>query len=795
MLAKRLLAADVRLAFSAFARTVGSQLLRASFLAALFLITGAATAQGYIQQWIAPRIMFHWTGNSVYYASVQVAFDAAKPLYEGCDNQTPQTCVTLVNLRPSQPGLGDILLNGIPYWWVADRRSCTSGVCTDGAGPGFEGRVVCPENSSTPAYWSTQINSDQYDRKFACKATIPDVQPCKDCGRGNPILPGTGQKIQTDTDYASASGGLRFERTYRSNVGYWSSPATAGLFDNRLSNTPAQGCFPGSWVLGGNTYTYCHPYLTTGTQGYQVKLADGRFALFGGLPGAFTSKADINDKLSQQTNPSGATEWVLLRQDDSTETYNAQGQLIRKTSLGGREDISYAYSNGRLATMTDHFGRQLVFGYDAAGRLSTMTDPGGGLYQYGYDSFGNLASVTYPGGTVRQYSYNEVGNVTCFGGNQNIVNALTGISENGQRFATFKYECGNAKSTEHSGAVDKYSFTYSGTSPVFNATEIDPLGTTRTHLHTQILSYVVRTATSQPAASGTGTASDSLNYDANGNVSWSKDFNGNRTNFTYDLTRNLETQRKEGLTAAGATTPQTRTINTEWHPTFRLPTRIAEPLRITTNVYDPDGTQCGARGMPCSRSIQATTDANGSLGFSATPTGTPRAWSYTYNANGKVLTVDGPRTDVSDITAYTYYADDDADLGKRGNVATITNALGHRVDITAYNAHGQPTEIIDANATVTTLAYDARQRLTSRNVGGEVTSYDYDPVGQLIKVTLPDGSYLNYAYDAARRLTEISDNLGNRIVYTLDNAGNRTSEEVRDPANVLAQKRSRVYNG
>jgi YD repeat-containing protein len=61
-------------------------------------------------------------------------------------------------------------------------------------------------------------------------------------------------------------------------------------------------------------------------------------------------------------------------------------------------------------------------------------------------------------------------------------------------------------------------------------------------------------------------------------------------------------------------------------------------------------------------------------------------------------------------------------------------------------------------------------------------------------VTLPDASYLNYGYDPARRLTEISDNLGNRIVYTLDNMGNRTSEEVRDPANVLAQKRSRVYN-
>lgn len=57
MHAKRFFAADVRLALSVFARTVLSQLFRASFLAVLCLVAGAATAQGYIFQWTAPRIM------------------------------------------------------------------------------------------------------------------------------------------------------------------------------------------------------------------------------------------------------------------------------------------------------------------------------------------------------------------------------------------------------------------------------------------------------------------------------------------------------------------------------------------------------------------------------------------------------------------------------------------------------------------------------------------------------------------------------------------------------------------
>src|SRR5207237_9199741 len=198
-----------------------------------------------------------------------------------------------------------------------------------------------------------------------------------------------------------------------------------------------------------------------------------------------------------------------------------------------------------------------------------------------------------------------------------------------------------------------------------------------------------------PACPTCGPAAQTL--DANGNVASRTDWNGNRTNYTYDLARDLETQRVEGLTSSGATTPQTRTITTAWDANFRLPTQIAEPLRITTNTYDSDGTQCGARGALCSRAIQATSDANGSLGFSAPPVGSPRTWTYTYNSNGSVLTVNGPRTDVSDVTTYTYYLNDDADLGKRGNIATITNALGHLTSITAYNAHGQPLTIVDPN--------------------------------------------------------------------------------------------------
>jgi YD repeat-containing protein len=64
----------------------------------------------------------------------------------------------------------------------------------------------------------------------------------------------------------------------------------------------------------------------------------------------------------------------------------------------------------------------------------------------------------------------------------------------------------------------------------------------------------------------------------------------------------------------------------------------------------------------------------------------------------------------------------------------------------------------------------------------------------LNKVTLPDSASLSYTYDDAHRLRQLQDSLGNRIVYTLDLIGNRTKDEVFDPAASLVQKREREYN-
>jgi YD repeat-containing protein len=202
-----------------------------------------------------------------------------------------------------------------------------------------------------------------------------------------------------------------------------------------------------------------------------------------------------------------------------------------------------------------------------------------------------------------------------------------------------------------------------------------------------------------------------------------------------------------------------------------------------------------ARGLVCQKIEQATTDADGSSGLAATPSGLPRTWTFTYNDHGRILSADGPRTDISDLTTATYYDAADPDPGKRGNLATVTNALGQVTQITAYDLHGQPLTVIDANGSVTTLSYDARQRLISHSIDGDLTTTTYDAAGQPTAITLPDGSRLTYTWDPARRLTTIADSLGNQIVYTLDAMGNRLREEITDPAKQLVQTRQRLYDG
>jgi RHS repeat-associated protein len=649
---------------------------------------------------------------------------------------------------------------------------------------------------------------------------------CPTCG--NPISPGSGNKFQKETDYVG--GGiypLKFERFYNSflrrgdfDFGLYGT----GNLSTNLGNVAvirmatgvgraALGLPTGSaerlegvfWAnvgleaIGGNwRHTYQRTIRLITTSPNQVTTAyvyreDGRVFLFNfdGVS-SWIGHRDVSDRLIRLSG--GGWEYTIAATHE-VETYNSDGRLESIRSRGGEtHTLSYDADN-RLTAVTDDHGHILTLGYahpagDANGiyQIISVTDPAGGVYQYSYGANNTLTSVTYPGGATRGYQYN----------NATYKRALTEIiDENGSQFAHFEYDAeGHANISEHAGGAGRVSVTYNKTSEVRTApaTVTDSLGAARYYEFAAIWGVAKVTSIRKPLPGG-GNSTETFAYDSFGNVVRRKDYKGNSTCFAYDTTRNLETARVEGFAPAvtacpsnlAAYTPASgtrqRKIVTAWHATFRLPTSITEANRTTSFTHD-------ANGNVLTRTVTDTT---------VTPN-VSRTWTYTYDSFGRVLTEDGPRTDVTDVTTYTYYT---CTTGAQcGQVHTITNAAGHVMTYDAYNAHGQHTQMTDGNGLVTTLAYDLRQRMTNRCIGsalpscggGELTQLEYWATGLLKKVTSPDGSYLQYTYDNAHRLTQIQDGAGNKITYTLDNMGNRTAENTYDPSNALKRTHTRVYN-
>ncbi|MBN1378540.1 MAG: RHS repeat protein [Gammaproteobacteria bacterium] len=601
--------------------------------------------------------------------------------------------------------------------------------------------------------------------RYTCQAPntstpVPEKNPkaCPSEGLvGNPINLSLNAKYQSETDYESGPASqLKFKRQY--------------ISDGIIRRVPSIG--KNWWHNYDRRIVLNESYVGQAAYAYR---ADGRMLWFVLRDGIWVADSDINDRLDQLTDAEGnVTGWRYFNaSNNETEIYDVTGKLLSIVAQGGQvQTMTYSTSDtpdtiakfeNFLIEVTDHFGRTLQFTYNEKLLVASMTDPAGGVYAYEYDNSDRLISVTHPDTSSRIYHYE----------NSKCKEALTGITdENGVRFATFEYDTScRVTSTEHAGGVDHYSVSY-GTN---SATVIDPLGSIRNYDFTTVLGVVKNTNVSQPCPSCGSNTTQSRSYDANGNVAQRVDFNGNTTNYQYN-SRNQEISRTE---AAGSI--DERIITTEWHPVLSLPVRIQKPGQAIEMAYDEAGNML----------LRREIDTTGNCGIDSNQPECTRETAYSYNDDGLLESVDGPRTDIVDITRYTYDA--------FGNRIGITNALGQMTQITSHDAHGNPLSIVNVNGVEISLAYDSRQRLLSRAVAAgtadeAVTAFEYDSVGNLTRITQANGSWLAYEYDAAHRMVAVTDSIGNRIEYILDNAGNRVQQQTIDPYGVLVQTQSALFS-
>ncbi|MDQ3268990.1 MAG: DUF6531 domain-containing protein, partial [Pseudomonadota bacterium] len=578
--------------------------------------------------------------------------------------------------------------------------------------------------------------------------------------RGNPIIISTGNKVESELDFAeNMESGLSLARTYNH---YW---AGTGLFGKHwvsnldymltFDSTNLDSCFPrpggGECSIGSKTVIYA--WKPSGRTIKFIKNAtDGVF--YEDKPGPIARIVN-----------NGTSGFTLYNRDGNTEVYGQTGRVRELRNAHGNGWV-YSY-NGTYPSRVTHTStpaRYIEFTW-TGDQLTAVRDPAGQYYGFAYhaNQFGTglhrLASTSKPGSPATAVTYHyEIGDNT----------ALTGKSINGLRYSRFTYDYrGYATSTEHNGAA-KHSFSYTtDTEGKLSVEETNPLGKKTTHVFDKgkRLSMTGHVSTYCPT-----TAVD-IAYDSNGHPSVRIDAKGNEVRSYHDA----QGQLTKKIDAYGTALAQTTLItwgsnNRVASETFGITSAAPSGLLKVTYTYTTDNR------------IASVSQTNLAAVGRTEPQVT--TYSYTKYADGMLQTasIDGPLPGTGDKVSYSY--------GATRYLDTVTNSLGHGVTYAGYNGRGQPGTITGPNGDKVTLTYDARGRLigqaTHLNGGVQTTAYTYDGDGRVVRVVAPDGVATDYAYYNADRdlLSRISVNSSGMLsgggtqeqqTYAYDAMGNITA--------------------
>ncbi len=620
-------------------------------------------------------------------------------------------------------------------------------------------------------------------KRTVVKTITGPVQQVASCKASQyPCYPATGDKARAEPDFAFA--GRTFTRHYhslhqfRTNVGF--AVGWTHTFGDRIFGVP--GGSPAALVD------------ETGTYESFVTIAAGRYR-----------GENSTDKVLESFS-SGTVRWRLRLSGGEIRDFDNNGLLLKiYNPADPRIDATLTYANGLLSSVTDGQGRKLKFEYSAVNLLSSLRLPDGAAIGYGYDADRNLTSVDYGGGRIKQYHYAEAGAI----GDPSQRNHLTGItSETGARFATFKYDA-------RGSTIESRAFGTPGDATTDDVTTVAYDSDTQATVTTA--SGGTRTYTIQPglyrrvtAVNTVGQGNAAQTYDAQGRLQSSTDRLGVVSHYEYAASG---AYRSAVIEAVGI--PEQRREEITRDPASNLVTE--------QRTYDAAGALKAktARSYNARNQIAAATVTDPANNATRTTT-----MSYCESADltapnstcpivGLMKEVNGPRAEVAgvfkDITQHAYRLADEPSCAaspatcpyRKGDVWKITNAEGQVVEVLAYDGAGRVKSVKDVNGVITDADYDTRGWLTASKVRGtdsgsesddRITRIEYWPDGSTKKIIQPDGVYALFGYDAARRLTSISDSDGNAIVYTLNGNGDRVKDEVFDTANTLRRTLSRTYN-
>lgn len=440
--------------------------------------------------------------------------------------------------------------------------------------------------------------------------------------------------------------------------------------------------------------------------------------------------------------------------------YDAVDRVTQITDrLGQITNIANSDSGGYRKTITDRRGSQRVEVYDPLQRLLSVTEGGASLASYEYDENGNRAAVI-DGRTNRTvYSYDKLNRITQISHPANLQNEtfdydaignVTTYNDGAGGSVVQTYDEIDHLKTRDDGAGNITNFTYDGGGLLLEKT--DPKGAAYKTIYT---------------------------YNKLGSLRQVNDANGGEWQFEYYPAQNLKSIRD----ALG------RTVSYDYDSLNRLRTVTQPQTLITTYGYDANSNRISINdpeGHLTSIGYDALDRVDSVNYINATGTG-PRIYSYGHDPEGNLTSVNETTVLDGPITVTRNYS---RSYDERNRMTSATDPFNHKIRLTYDNANNI-SSLIDADTKETGYGYDGLNRLqtvTLPNQAGTI-NYQWQADGLLKQVAYPAGMRRDYNYDAADRLTNVSNHISDteseEFSYTYDANANRATETRRQNGNTI----------
>ncbi|MFL6144770.1 MAG: RHS repeat-associated core domain-containing protein [Labedaea sp.] len=443
-------------------------------------------------------------------------------------------------------------------------------------------------------------------------------------------------------------------------------------------------------------------------------------------------------------------------------SFSTSGWLTRQEDRNGNANGLSYNADGTLASITDSQGRITAFQYDVNKRLTSIIDPTSApAARFGYNGLGQLAQFSDRSGVTTNLFYDQAGNLTTIadttGGGEtrlayDTADRVTHVSipgQSGTSDTSFSYGNKQTVETDANGHRITHDFDDQGR----QVDAIDALG------HKQAQSWT--------ANSDIATTSDGLN---------------NTTTRTYDSLNNLiGTKQPTGATYAVGYTNAGQP---------HLPTSIKDPQNDEiTREYDAAGNVTKLHSTGLNVDVQTNTYNHPKGTLATRKDGNGNITSYSYDAVGNLIAVTPPAP--AGQLRYTY--------DTLSRITSVTDGRNVRVEY-AYDRLDRVVAISSQGKVLQSNSYDPQGNLGKRQVPGvettfqytktsaatqptlvrrtegtavETVTHAYDRAGNLARLS-DAGGVSTYGYDAANRLTSLTDPFGQTVTFAYDDADHRT---------------------